>query len=124
MTNPTGEAWQAGEGMQDLQVRDVRLQPYTRLEIDELVKEMVQGQLGSITARLERLDQTTTNLQQLRMEHDALKSSCLKLRGRLAILKENGVPASPAGDRLPSRTNHCRIKSTIVIAFSLIHYRR
>ena len=67
MTNPTGEAWQAGEGMQDLQVRDVRLQPYTRLEIDELVKEMVQGQLGSITARLDRLDQTTTNLQQLRL---------------------------------------------------------
>ena len=28
MTNPTGEAWPAGEGMQDLQVRDVRLQPY------------------------------------------------------------------------------------------------
>ena len=101
MTNPTGEAWQAGEGMQDLQVRDVRLQPYTRLEIDELVKEMVQGQLGSITARLDRLDQTTTNLQQLRMEHDALKNSCLKLRGRLAVLEENGVPASPAGDRLP-----------------------
>ena len=101
MTNPTGEAWQAGEGMQDLQVRDVRLQPYTRSEIDELVKEMVQGQLGSITARLERLDQTTTNLQQLRLEHDALKNSCLKLRGRLAVLEENGVPASPAGDRLP-----------------------
>ena len=101
MTNPTGEAWQAGEGMQDLQVRDVRLQPYTRLEIDELVKEMVQGQLGSIAARLERLDQTTTNLQQLRLEHDALKNSCLKLRGRLAVLEENGVPASPAGDRLP-----------------------
>ena len=101
MTNPTGEAWQAGEGMQDLQVRDVRLQPYTKLEIDELVKEMVQGQLGSITARLERLDQTTTNLQQLRLEHDALKNSCLKLRGRLAVLEENGVPASPAGDRLP-----------------------
>ena len=74
MTNPTGEAWQAGEGMPDLQVRDVRLQPYTRSEIDELVKEMVQGQLGSITARLERLDQTTTNLQQLRLEHDALKT--------------------------------------------------
>ena len=87
--------------MQDLQVRDVRLQPYTRSEIDELVKEMVQGQLGSITARLERLDQTTTNLQQLRMEHDSLKNSCLKLRGRLAVLEENGVPASPAGDRLP-----------------------
>ena len=101
MTNPTGEAWPAGEGMQDLQVRDVRLQPYTRSEIDELVKEMVQGQLGSITARLERLDQTTTNLQQLRLEHDALKNSCLKLRGRLAVLEENGVPASPAGDRLP-----------------------
>ena len=91
MTNPTSEGWQANEGMQDLEIQNKQLQPYTRSEIDDLVKEMVHNHMESVTARLDRLDQTTVDLQQLRMEHNMLKGSCLKLQGRLAILEENSV---------------------------------